>query len=95
MTKPIIVRQCSHIGIAGTTPVHVKQHESGAFEARCGFAVMGATNMDEAGFKACNYDPFHEKFHDNYAVGLGDTEESAIEALKLDMKTTADILWSF
>jgi len=47
------------------------------------------------GSKPATMDPFHEKFHDNYAVGLGGTEESAINALKADMQATADIIWSF
>ena len=28
-------------------------------------------------------------------LGLGGTEESAINALKADMQATADIIWSF
>ena len=93
MTKEIVIYECSNIGIAGTTPVHVKQHDDGAFEARCGFALIGAMNMTEAEFAACNYDPFHDKFHDNYAVGKGDNEEQAISQLKANMKATADSLW--
>jgi hypothetical protein len=54
---------------------------------------MGATNMDEEGFKACNYDPFHERFYDNYAAGDGATEEEAIAAMKADMRSLANSLW--
>ena len=93
MTEETVIYQCSNIGIAGTTPVHVKQHDDGSFEARCGFALMGATNMSDEEFAACNYDPFSDKFFDNYAVGKGGSEEQAIDKLKASMKATADSLW--
>lgn len=93
MSEQIIIYQCSNIGIAGTTPVHVIKHDNGTFEARCGFALMGATNMSAEEFAACDYNPFNEKFHDNYSVGKGDDEEQAIAQLKSNMKTTADSLW--
>lgn len=73
--------------------MHVKRHDDGKFEARCGFSLMGATNMSEDDFSACNYDPFHDKFFDNYAVGKGDSEEQSIAQLKADMKATVDSLW--
>jgi len=94
MNNETIIYQCSHIGVSGTTPVHVKNAESG-YVARCGIAIMGATNMDESGFKACNYDPFHPQFYDNYSEGRGATETQAIDALKQNMKSTADSLWAF
>lgn len=56
---------------------------------------MGSTNMDEEGFKACDYNPFHDKFYDNYAEGAGATEAEALDALKADMHQTADSLWAF
>jgi len=88
-----IIYECRNIGIAGTTPVHVKKHVGGSFEARCGFALMGATNMSEDEFSACDYNPFNDNFNDNYSTGFGADETSAIEALKADMKQTADSLW--
>ena len=90
-----VIHQCSHIGVAGTTPVHVKRMDDGTFKARCGIAIMGATNMDEAGFEACGHNPFHPEFYDNWAEGDGATEEEAIAALKADMRQTADSLWAF
>lgn len=90
-----VIYQCSHIGVAGTTPVHVKRMADGAFKARVGIAIMGATNMDEAEFEACGHNPFNAKFHDNWAEGDGATEEEAIAALKADMRQTADSLWAF
>lgn len=88
-----VIFQCSHIGVAGTTPVHVKRMDDGTFKARCGIAIMGTTNMDEAEFKACGYNPFHTEFHDNWAEGDGTTEEEALAALKADMRRMADSLW--
>ena len=90
-----VIHQCSHIGVAGTTPVHVKRMDDGTFKARCGIAIMGATNMDEAGFEACGHNPFHPEFYDNWAEGDGATEEEALAALKADMRQTADGLWEF
>jgi len=94
MEKEITVFKCDHIGVAGTTDVHVKlrktQGGNDIYEARCGIALMGSTQMDEWGFKACNYDPFHPEFLDNYCIGRGATQEEAIERLKEDMKDTAN-----
>jgi hypothetical protein len=93
MSDEIKVYHCQHIGVAGTTAAHVKRKDDGTYEARIGIALMGATNMDEEGFKACNYDPFHERFYDNYAAGDGATEEEAIAAMKADMRSLANSLW--
>ncbi len=94
MPETITLHKCEHIGVAGTTDVHIKALPDGRFEARCGVAFMGATNMDEAGFKACNSDPFHDLFHDNYASGKGATEDEALDAMKNDMKSLAASLWA-
>lgn len=91
----VVIHQCSHIGVAGTTPVHVKRMADGTFKARVGIAIIGTTNMDEAGFAACDYNPFHAEFYDNFAEGDGATEEEALVALKADMNKTADSLWAF
>lgn len=93
MTEQVTIIKCDHIGVAGTTDTHVRRNQDGTYEARCGIAIFGSTQMDEAGFKACNYDPFHEQFYDNFASGTGSTEAEAIEALKRDMRQTADSLW--
>lgn len=93
MSEQIIIYQCSNIGIAGTTPVHVIKHDNGTFEARCGFSLIGATNMSEEEFAACEYNPFHEQFYDNYSVGKGADEAEALAELKTNMKATADSLW--
>lgn len=95
MKEEIVVHKCSHIGVAGTTPVHVKRMEDGTYVARVGIAIMGSTNMDDAGFEACGYNPFHHEFYDNFAEGRGATESDALEELKADMHQTADSLWAF
>ena len=95
MSEETAVFQCSHIGVAGTTPVYVKRMDNGTFKARVGIAIMGATNMDEAGFAACDHNPFHPEFYDNFAEGDGVTEDEALTALKADMNKTADSLWVF
>lgn len=88
------IRHCTHVGVSGTTDVHIRRHESGRYEARVGIAIMGASNMDEAGFAACNHDPFHARFHDNFAAGEGDTEQEAIDAMKRDMRSISDSIWA-
>ena len=93
MNDETVIYQCSHIGVAGTTPIHVKKNENG-YVARCGISIMGATNMDEAGFKACGYNPFHDKFYDNFLEGKGENKEEALANLKISMKATADSLWA-
>jgi hypothetical protein len=88
----VTVFQCSTLGISGTTPVHVRR-EGDRYEARVGVALMGATNMDTAGFEACGHDPFHDRFYDNYAHGFGSTEQEAIDAMKKDAAEIAATLW--
>ena len=92
MSDETIIHQCSHIGVSGTTPVHVRK-DGGGYIARVGIALFGATNMDEEGFKDCDHNPFHEQFYDNYAEGRGNTEAEAIDAMRADMKDLANSLW--
>lgn len=84
---------CTNIGLSGTTPVTIKQTAS-QFEARMGIAIMGSCNMDEDGFRAAQYNPFHELFHDNYVSGIGATQEEAIEAMKKDLNEMTEGLWA-
>lgn len=69
------------------------QHADGTYECRIGFALFGSANMDEEGFKAANYDPFHALFHDNYHVGKGTTPEEAIENMKKDAASLYESIW--
>lgn len=86
------VIMCEHIGIAGTTRVVVKRFDDHTYEARVGIAIMGETNqpLDELQ----NANPFDKPpaFYDNYAKGVGRTEEEAIAAMKADMRSLADSL---
>lgn len=84
---------CVDVGVSGTTPVHLKVHDTGDYEVRCGIALFGETNMTDEQFAACHYNPFHPEFHDNYCVGKGKNEQEAIADLKENMKKTADSLF--
>lgn len=84
---------CPTPGLSGTTPVTIKKSPEG-FEARMGFALFGSTNMDEDGFRAAQYNPFHDLFHDNFASGKGTTEQEAIDALKKEIADIHESLWA-
>jgi hypothetical protein len=97
------VYSCDHIGVAGTTKVHVRQVQQArptkggrptirdVFEARVGIALMGATANPETNEDS---DPFSMRFRDNFARGYGTTEEEALEAMKADMHNIANGLWA-
>jgi hypothetical protein len=106
-TKPpgrpsFTVYSCGSMGVSGTTPVHVHRIQDAKpgrggrppirdiFEARVGIAIMGhcaeTTTPDS--------DPFDRRFCDNYARGLGTTEDEAIVAMRADMASMADTLWA-
>jgi len=89
----VTIHQCSHIGVAGTTAVHVKKLPDGTYEARVGIAIMGYTNMSLDALEFAN--PFDDTFQDNFAQGLGTTEEAALTDLRADMNKTADSIWAF
>lgn len=82
---------CDHVGVAGTTEVFTRQNPGGGWEARVGIAIMGVTNMKDEELEGAN--PFDEKFRDNYSIGMGATEQEALEALKKDMKDLSSALW--
>jgi len=69
------------MAFTGTTEIFVKEKPGEAIEVRCGFAVMGHTNMDEAGYRRALKNPFHPQFHDNYAIGKGATIEEALKKM--------------
>jgi hypothetical protein len=93
MNEDTVVYACENIGISGTTDVVVKRLGD-KFEARCGIAIMGSTNMTDEKIKRIN-DPFSEEWMDNYGVGFGDTEQEAIAALRVYMKSLSDSIWAF
>lgn len=77
----------------GTTPITIKK-TSEQFEARMGIAIFGATNMNEDEFRAAQYNPFHDLFHDNFVKGIGATEEEAIANMKRDFNELYEGLWA-
>lgn len=87
---------CHSIGLSGTTPLTVL-HSAGLgweqFEARMGVAIFGSTNLDEEGFEAAQYNPFHPLFHDNFTQGIGRSQQEAIDALKKDHHDMHESLW--
>lgn len=82
-----------NIGVSCTTEAHVMRCPDGKFEARVGFSVFGAGDMNEAEFAACGHSPFHPNFHDNFARAIGDTEADALKALAADLKRIGESLW--
>lgn len=94
MKEVIAIYKCSNIGVSGTTDIFVKKHDEDSYEARCGIALFGATNMTDLQLDECGRNPFHENFNDNCSIGVGETEELAIKAMKQNMKEIADSLWA-
>ncbi len=88
----LTVFQCSHIGVSGTTPVIVRQ-TGPECEARMGFALFGSSNMSDAEFEACGFNPFHDDFHDNYVRGMGASQDAAIAALKVELDQLSESIW--
>lgn len=82
------------IGVSGTTEIRVKKSSDNEYEARIGIAIMGSANMNEKEFKACEYNPFHKDFRDNYAQGFGTTEKEAIINMMKDCNEISESLWA-
>lgn len=87
--------QCSTIGVAGLTDVHVKLHLSGVYEARMGITIMGMQNMTDKELDACDRNPFHAAFCENFAVGLGTTRDIAVQLMKEDCQRTSQMIMDF
>lgn len=84
---------CSNIGVSGTTPVYFRCHGIGDYEARCGIALFGETNMTDEQLAACGHDPFDPYFRDNFCIGKGEDEQEAFADLKENMKIMSDNLF--
>ena len=80
-------------GLAGTTPCMIRKTEDGKVEARMGFALFGSTNMTDEQFKACDHNPFHENFRDNFVSGIGETQEEAEALMKKDLDSIYESMW--
>jgi len=100
----MVVFCCKHIGISGTTEVFARQETFTAqtqrgritydiWEARMGLAILGTCNTSDEERAACDHNPFHPNWKDNYAKGTGRTQEEAIEALKKDVEEMSNALW--
>lgn len=81
---------CSALGVAGTTQVFVRKVGEN-YVARVGIAILGQTNMKEGDLRGAN--PFDDSFYDNFAEGIGPTQEAAIDNLKKDIQKTSETLW--
>lgn len=90
MTREFTVFNCSQAGVAGTTKVFVRK-VGDKFVARVGIVILGSTNMKEGELAVSN--PFDPDFEDNYAEGIGVTQEAAIEDMKKDMGDIAESIW--
>lgn len=90
MSDEFTVFNCSTVGVAGTTKVFVRQVGE-SFVARVGIAILGSTNMKAADLASAN--PFDDSFQDNFAEGIGATQEAALQDLKRDMGDIAESIW--
>jgi len=93
MEEDIYIFKCENVGVSTKTDIFVKKHNETKYEARCGIALLGFTNMSDLELEQCGKNPFHVDFYDNCCVGIAKTQELAIEAMKQDMKAIADSLW--
>lgn len=82
-----IIYKCSAIGVAGNTPVYLRKRD-GKVEVRQGVSIMGIDNGVQG-------NPFDPDYFDNYATGIGDTEEQALQDLQANKKAISDSLWAF
>lgn len=88
--KDFAVFNCSMIGVAGTTKVFVRKMGE-HFVARVGIAILGSTNMSDGALAVAN--PFDDSFEDNFAEGIGPTQEAALLDLKKDMGDISESIW--
>lgn len=90
MSEEFTVFNCSMIGVSGTTKVFVRK-VGDHFVARVGISILGSTNMKSEELALAN--PFDDSFEDNYAEGIGPTQEAAIEDMKKDMGDISESIW--
>lgn len=57
------------------------------FEVRVGFALFGSYNRENP-----VDNPFHPRFQDNWASGIGNTEEEACASLLADIRGTSEMI---
>lgn len=92
---PVQVLDCaSHIGVSGSTNIFVQAVPgTKLIEARMGISFMGTTQMSLADISRIG-SPFHPDWQDNYVQGFGNTQEEAVDNLKVELSKTADLLWA-
>lgn len=88
----VSIHICKGAGISALTEAFIKEDE-GKFVARMGFCLFGSSMMNEEQLAACDYNPFHKDFFDNYVEGTGDSEEEALEMMKNRIKGISCSLW--
>ena len=98
--KPAIIGpwyyQCDLPGVAGTTPVYVKETPSRIdgystkYEARVGVAIFGAVGDTEC----YNKSPFDDDWYDNYIGAKAYTQDMLYKILQRNMKDLQDSLWA-
>lgn len=91
MAEAITLIHCDHVGVAGTTDVAVK-FDGQEYEARVGIAILGSTQLSDEELERLT--PFDDEFYDNYASGVGATQDEAVEAMRQDMRSIADSIWA-
>ena len=97
--KPAIIGPgyytCDLPGVAGTTPVHVKETPTEnkdypiKYEARVGVAIFGAVSDPDCYDKS----PFDEDWCDNYVGAKAYTKEVLYKVLQNNMKDLQNSLW--
>lgn len=80
-------------GFSKLTDIFFKLTEVGTVEAKMGIEFMSSDDGVEERLKACNHDPFHENFKENYVNGVGNTREEAISELRKDMQSLENHMW--
>lgn len=80
---------CQSIGVAGTTKIHFLRAATHVV-ARVGISIFGQTNQAHGP----DANPFDVSFRDNYAEGVGQNREAALEDLRRDLKQISDSLWA-
>lgn len=83
-----------NVGVSRTTPTVVRKFGN-QFVARMGVALFGQTNMTDHELDAIRRNPFHKEFYDNYAEGVGATEEEAVKAMDEDAMKIGNSLFGY
>jgi len=80
--------KCIHTGISLTTDIIHKDYNL-SHEVRVGIAILGSLNDDNH----INANPFDKYFYDNYAKGVGNTLDEALQNLEKDLESLSKTLF--